>query len=361
MHLMRHTAAARSPAAASAVARCRAAPRGVASVVAPRNRTTTTLRALPQSQSAPAPQPPVPGLAAQPWLGTPEQDAALEELRARFSSASASSPAQPPADELLRWYLRDRYFSVDDAERKLRSMLEWRARYATPGDGGSAGALWQPLGLPGVAEGDVGTELATGKAYVHDGPDAAGRPVLVVVARKHTVGEFVGQLGAPGFIKLRPAAARTPPSHPPKKIKPKPKKKGEYPLEDSKRMCMHLLDEVVSRLPPTAEARSPGEEQLLGIFDLKGFELKNADLAFVAFLIEAFFEYYPRRVGQVLLVDAPWIFQAPWKAIKPLLRKYSALVRFVDRETLLGEYFNGGPKANGNGAAAPLAPPRDFV
>lgn len=116
-------------------------------------------------------------------------------------------------------------------------------------------------------------------------------------------------------------------------------------------MCMHLLDEVVSRLPPTQEARNPGDEQLLGIFDLKGFELRNADLPFVAFLVEAFFEYYPRRVGQVLLVDAPWIFQAPWKAIKPLLRKYSALVRFVDRETMRREFFDGGK----------LAPPRDFV
>lgn len=118
-------------------------------------------------------------------------------------------------------------------------------------------------------------------------------------------------------------------------------------------MCMHLLDEVVSRLPATADAKGPGDEQLLGVFDLKGFELRNADLAFVAFLVEAFFEYYPRRVGQVLLVDAPWIFQAPWKAIKPLLRKYSALVRFVDRPTLVKEYFGGGDGA--------LPPPRDFA
>jgi hypothetical protein len=104
---------------------------------------------------------------------------------------------------------------------------------------------------------------------------------------------------------------------------------------------MHLLDEVVRRLPPTLDAPSPGAEQMLGVFDLKGFELRNADLAFVAFLVEAFFEYYPRRVGQVLLVDAPWIFQAPWRAIRPLLRKYSALVRFVDRETLAREFFGG--------------------
>jgi hypothetical protein len=44
-------------------------------------------------------------------------------------------------------------------------------------------------------------------------------------------------------------------------------------------------------------------------------------------------------MGQVLLVDAPWIFKAPWELIKPLLRKYAALVRFVSRKELAEEYF----------------------
>lgn len=43
--------------------------------------------------------------------------------------------------------------------------------------------------------------------------------------------------------------------------------------------------------------------------------------------IEAFFEYYPRRVGQVLLVEAPWVFGPAWEVIRPLMRKYAALVR----------------------------------
>lgn len=44
-------------------------------------------------------------------------------------------------------------------------------------------------------------------------------------------------------------------------------------------------------------------------------------------------------MSQVLLVDAPWIFKAPWEVIKPLLRKYQALVRFVSRKELQQEYF----------------------
>lgn len=42
--------------------------------------------------------------------------------------------------------------------------------------------------------------------------------------------------------------------------------------------------------------------------------------------MEAFFEYYPRRVSQVLFVDAPWVFFPAWEVIKPLMRKYAALV-----------------------------------
>jgi hypothetical protein len=45
------------------------------------------------------------------------------------------------------------------------------------------------------------------------------------------------------------------------------------------------------------------------------------------------------RFGQVLLVDAPWFFKGPWEVIKPLLRKYAALVRFVSRQELASEIF----------------------
>jgi len=49
-----------------------------------------------------------------------------------------------------------------------------------------------------------------------------------------------------------------------------------------------MLDTALSRLPP-------GGEQFLGVIDLKGMSLSNIDLEFVAFMVEAFFVYYPRR------------------------------------------------------------------
>ena len=55
--------------------------------------------------------------------------------------------------------------------------------------------------------------------------------------------------------------------------------------------------------------------------------------------VKMFFVYYPKRLGQVLMVDAPWVFQPPWQLIKPLLRKYAALVRFVSAEDVRNEFF----------------------
>jgi hypothetical protein len=282
MHLLRRATAAGLPGSAAS-----ARGRGVgvaASIVAGRRpvlllkarttatATTTATRALPQSASAGPPQPPVPGLAAQPWLGTPEQLAALDELRARFSSAAApggeedgssAGPPPPPADELLRWYLRDRYYSVDNAERKLRSMLEWRARYASAGDGAADGALWAPLGLPGVAGADVGAELATGKAYVHDGPDVAGRPVLVVVARKHAIGEREkeGQreresttaVAAPACFASRPPTRR--PADPPTRPRPNPQPRA--PTKQTNRRVPPRGQQAHVHAPPRRGRQPP--------------------------------------------------------------------------------------------------------
>ena len=41
------------------------------------------------------------------------------------------------------------------------------------------------------------------------------------------------------------------------------------------------------------------------------------------------FDIYPKRIGQVLLVGAPLIFQPLWAVVKPLLGKYASLVAFV--------------------------------
>ncbi|XP_028784033.1 uncharacterized protein LOC114740078 isoform X2 [Neltuma alba] len=56
-------------------------------------------------------------------------------------------------------------------------------------------------------------------------------------------------------------------------------------------------------------------------------------------LFDAFYYYYPRRVAQVLFVDAPLIFKPIWQMAKPLLKSYASLVKFCSAETVRKEYF----------------------
>ncbi|XP_066377534.1 uncharacterized protein [Miscanthus floridulus] len=103
------------------------------------------------------------------------------------------------------------------------------------------------------------------------------------------------------------------------------------PVENQK-LCAYLVEKAVSRLPS-------GAENILGIFDLRGFRVENGDLQFLKFLIDVFYYYYPKRLGQVLFVDAPFVFQPMWQVVKPLLKSYASLVRFCDAETVRKEYF----------------------
>ena len=65
-----------------------------------------------------------PELAIPPWLGSPEQEHALAELRRRIAAGEFAAAASD--DATLRWFLLDRRLDVDAAEHKLLRMLQWR-------------------------------------------------------------------------------------------------------------------------------------------------------------------------------------------------------------------------------------------
>ena len=109
---------------------------------------------------------------------------------------------------------------------------------------------------------------------------------------------------------------------------------GQFPPRKSQELCVYYIEKAI-------EARPDGIDTVIGIFDLKGFGLQNADFVFVKFLIDAFFNFYPRRAAEVLMVDAPLAFMAPYEAIKPALGKYGNLIKFVSRHRLR-QYFEAG-------------------
>lgn len=53
---------------------------------------------------------------------------------------------------------------------------------------------------------------------------------------------------------------------------------GEFSLDDSKRLCILILEKALKQLPK-------GQDTVLGVFDLKGFKQKNGDLGFAGFLV----------------------------------------------------------------------------
>ncbi|CAK7325060.1 unnamed protein product [Dovyalis caffra] len=181
-------------------------------------------------------------------------------------------------EEMILWFLKDRKFSVDEAVSKLTKAIKWRAEFR----------------VSELSEESVKSIANTGKAYVHDSLDVYGRPVLMVVASNHF-----------------PAV--------------------HDPIENEK-LCVFLIEKALQKLPA-------GKEQILGIFDLRGFSNENADLKFLTFLFNVFYYYYPSRLGQVLFVEAPFIFKPIWHVAKPLLRSYASLASFCSVETLRKEYF----------------------
>ena len=217
----------------------------------------------------------------QPVRPEAEEAAGVRDVRALLASDEPRW-AEEVDDPTLRWFLRDRRYDPAAAAKKLGRMLRWRE-----GLGGGFGARfpWE----------QVEPEARTNKAYVHDRTDRYGRPVIVVDVSRHLT--------------------------------------GEWPSESSQRLTGYFLDECVARL-------GTDEAAILGIFDLRRFRARNADIGYAKFLIDVFFNFYPRRLGRVLFVDAPLIFQPPWQIIKPLLGKYSSLVRFVRSGEELEAYFD---------------------
>ena len=118
----------------------------------------------------------------------------------------AKSPDAARVDEAtLIWYLRDRGFDATEAEEKLVKMQRWGQTdpHPSPFSSHLSPLLHQcdSLGVslhrwrrdfkPHLISRDsLSLELATKKAWVHTSVDKYGRPVVMIDAKKHVVGQF---------------------------------------------------------------------------------------------------------------------------------------------------------------------------
>ncbi|XP_049366302.1 uncharacterized protein LOC125831160 isoform X2 [Solanum verrucosum] len=74
-------------------------------------------------------------------------------------------------------------------------------------------------------------------------------------------------------------------------------------------------------------------------FDVNGRPVLIVDASKHFPQFDVFYYYYPRRLGQVLFVDAPFVFKPLWQLVKPMLKQYASLVRFCSAKEVREEYF----------------------
>ncbi|CAI0398515.1 unnamed protein product [Linum tenue] len=112
---------------------------------------------------------------------------------------------------------------------------------------------------------------------------------------------------------------------------------GKYGRDDEEMILWFLkdrrfsVDEAVGKLTKAIKWR-----QNFGMSELTEEKVKRvAETG----KFDVFYYYYPKRLGEVLFVEAPFVFQPVWQLAKPLLKSYASLVRFCSVETVRKEYF----------------------
>lgn len=214
---------------------------------------------------------------------TPEEfEKDFEELKERCQILFDADPSQAHSDASLRRFLRA-FIDVDVAFKQLLKCNKWRHEYQvtslSPDD-------------PDIAE-----EMATGKVHILRNRDNKGRPVVYVAARKHNAYERDLNKLLKFFV---------------------------YILESA---CKKCNESVI--------------DNLLLIFDLKGFTLSSMDYQFVQNIIRLFSRNYPERLGACLIINSPLIFSGCWAVIRPWLNDVTASkVTFVGSEEELCQYIN---------------------
>ena len=236
----------------------------------------------------------VPGLSVRA-LGTKEAPS-LSGLQETVGLMRRHSSTKDMSDLDLAWFARDRKGDVEAAVAKVEKWRDWRRTFG--------GLARDRRGLKKIASEEARKRVG----YLAPQRDALGRPAVIVVARRHSV--------------------------------------SSRSLASSQALCVDVLEDAVAALTDI-----DGVEQFVAIVDLRHVGADQVDIQFLLWLVSTLRSYYPKRLGQVALVDPPTlIFKTAWALIEPALGKHAALVRLLKANDLQRQYF---PKGN-------LPPDLDF-
>ncbi|EEF51683.1 aspartate semialdehyde dehydrogenase, putative [Ricinus communis] len=177
-------------------------------------------------------------------------------------------------DSTLIRFLRARDLDVKRASVMFLNYLKWRKEFV-------------PNGL--ISPSQVPNEIAQNKMFMQ-GSDKKGRPITVVLGARHF--------------------------------------QYKDSLDEFKRFLVCALDKLCARMPP-------GEEKFIVIGDLQGWGYANCDIRGCLAAISFMQDYYPERLGKVLVVHAPYIFMAVWKTLYPFIDQNTReKILFVENKKL---------------------------
>jgi len=176
-------------------------------------------------------------------------------LFARLHHLALRYPQAEFDESTCRRYLSARKGDADAAARDIQKCMQWREE-ARPGD---------------ITPDDIKAELATGKAYCH-GYDKSGRSIVWNFAGRHD--------------------------------------KRTRDAEATVSLILYSLETAIKA------GKKHGVDQICAVFDLSGFGTKNMDYEVTHRLIQLLTNYYPGRLGKILFLNAPMIFNAFWSCIR---------------------------------------------
>eukprot|EP00667_Euglena_gracilis_P010734 EG_transcript_10938 len=284
-------------------------PSSVSSALDPAAGSPATASMLPVAGQRAA----APVLEKPPGSGDPLPLVELALLRQRVEGAAAAHGVTFTAQDLWRFWKSSKG-RPEAAARALLGYAEWRAKSPQYGVDSVAAITAETVpreiqsgefsatsaqGHPTLADTRL-SEAASpppGKAYVLPELHPSGKPVIVFHARLH-----------------------------------QPKAAG-YDADESLRFMVYIMERAIARMKGDIY-------QMMFIIDLSGLRLQNLDYAFIRRFAKVLLTRYPERLGNAVLLNAPFFFHSSWPLIKQILlpetaRKFS----FASSPSQLAQLF----------------------
>ncbi|PRP82114.1 hypothetical protein PROFUN_10322 [Planoprotostelium fungivorum] len=201
----------------------------------------------------------------------------MDDWRAQHPQEGLTSTGRTDAKEMMHLkFLRARGFNVKVAFDLYTTNLLW-------------GVKFQDIGVKNLTMDMVANEIHSGKCFAY-GTDLDGRPCTWVRVGLH--------------------------------------KKSKSDSAELERYMAWFFDKSKLTLKPPIETATV-------VIDLSGISMDSLDMTAARNLSDMLGQRYPESLGYGLLVDAPWIFSAFWKVLKPFIDPRTIKkIQFVSRKDL---------------------------